>query len=194
MCDYTCVTNRRELSVPVLAFPSKLSEWKGNTNVSCSRAHDLSLTTRSLVSLLFCPISLSLYLLCSEQLLEFLLQTGSQKKQRYFHQKYKYWSNFSKSSLKLSLHYLSLSLSSHLCTRLVVERHTALWAHALGEDVHCWDVLFLWWEFIVTGVIGGFLVVSLWLSLWALLALGAVWVFLLVDHMVPQLSASAVRH
>ena len=192
MCDYTCVTNRRELSVPVLAFPSKLSEWKGNTNVSCSRAHDLSLTTRSLVSLLFCPISLSLYLLCSEQLLEFLSETGSQKKQRYFHQKY-----IGVISRKVLWHWActtSLSLSLFPSRRLVVERHTALWAHALAEDVHCWDVLFLWWEFIVTGVVGGLLVVSLWLSLWALLALGAVWVFLLVDHMVPQLSASAVRH
>ena len=111
-CVRICVTNRRELSVPVLAFPSKLSEWKGNTNVSCSRAHDLSLTTRSLVSLLFCPISLSLYLLCSEQLLEFLSETGSQKKQRYFHPKY-----IGVISRKVLWHWActtSLSLSSHL--------------------------------------------------------------------------------
>ena len=163
MCDYTCVTNRRELSVPVLAFPSKLSKWKGNTNVSCSWAHDLSLTQHVLWFLCSSVLSLSL---------PSLLRTASRisvrnwkpKKAKIFSPKI-YWSNFSKSSLTLSLHYLSLSLFPS--RRLVVERHTALWAHALAEDVHCWDVLFLWWEFIVTGVVGGLLVVSLCLSLWA---------------------------
>ena len=99
---------------------------------------DLSLTTRSLVSLLFCPISLSLYLLCSEQLLEFLSETGSQKKQRYFHQKY--IGVISRKVLWQFEPALPLSLSLFPSRRLVVERHTALWAHALAEDVHCWYV------------------------------------------------------